>query len=614
LLLQTLHDILIGPPLPTQRALQERLNKVRALAALSPDALSSIAYANQEIFLGLVVAGAAGLVYSRTIALVIVALLGILTLSYSQIILAYPMGGGAYTVAHENLGTLPGLVAAAALMIDYVLTAAVSLTAGVAAMASAFPALWPHRTLLALALLALIMLANLRGLREAGTLMAVPVYLFLFTYLAMIAYGAARAVIEGPGSYATTAASLPGEPLTLFLVLHAFSSGCTALTGIEAISNGVQIFKPPESRNANQTMAVIAILMAVLFLGTTSLTQHFAIVAGPEETILSALARHIFGSGPLYLIVQASTLLVLTVAANTSFVGFPRVAYLMARDRFAPRQLLMLGDRLVLSNGILALSGLAAVLIVVFGGDTHALIPLFAVGVFLAFTLSQAGMVVHWAHERGRGWHVKAAINGLGAAATSVTLIVVGASKFAGGAWIVMLAIPLLVLAFRAVHAHYQETRRELTLKGLPPSLDVPPSPRIVLPISGVHRGVIDALRYALSISDRVTAVYVEVEPGTADEIRERWKRWGLGVPLEIVPSPYRSVIGPFLEFLDRTDEEHNDGQLATVLMTEIVPAKWWQFLLHNQTAWILKLALLYRRRRFGKKRAITDVPTHLKR
>jgi amino acid transporter len=613
LLLQTLHDILIGPPLPTQRALQERLNKVRALAALSPDALSSIAYANQEIFLGLAVAGAAGLVYSRTIALAIAALLGILTLSYSQIILAYPMGGGAYTVARENLGTLPGLVAAAALMIDYVLTAAVSLTAGAAAAASAFPALWAHRTLLALALLALITLANMRGLREAGTLMAVPVYLFLFTYLAMIAYGAARAVTEGPGSYATTAPP-PAEPLTLFLVLHAFSSGCTALTGIEAISNGVQIFKPPESRNANQTMAVMAILMAVLFLGSTGLTQHFAVVAGPEETILSALARHIFGSGPLYLTIQASTLLVLMVAANTSFVGFPRVAYLMAQDRFAPRQLLMLGDRLVLSNGILTLSGLAAALIVVFGGDTHALIPLFAVGVFLAFTLSQAGMVVHWAHEQGHAWRIKAAVNGLGAAVTAATLIIVGVSKFAGGAWIVMLAIPLLVLGFLAIHAHYQEVRRELTLKGLPPSLDVPPSPRIVLPISGVHRGVIGALRYALSISDHVTAVYVEIEPGTAEEIRERWQRWGLGVPLEIIPSPYRSVVGPFLDFLDRTDEEHNDGQLATVLMPDIVPAKWWQLLLHNQTAWLLRLALLYRRRRFGKERAITDVPIHLQR
>jgi amino acid transporter len=613
MLLQTLHDILIGPPLPTQRALQERLNKVRALAALSPDALSSITYANQEIFLGLVVAGAAGLVYSRTIALVITALLGFVALSYSQTIIAYPIGGGSYTVARENLGTLLGLVAAAALVVDYVLVAAVSLTAGAAAAASAFPALWPHRTLLALALLVLITLANMRGLREAGTLMAVPVYLFLSTHLVLIVYGATRAAIEGPGSYAATA-PLPAEPLTLLLVLHAFSSGCTMLTGVEAISNGVPIFNPPESRNANQTMAAMTVLMAALFLGTTGLTQHFAVVAGPEETILSALTRRILGSGPLYLIVQASKLLVLMVAANTSFVGFPRVAYLMAQDRFAPRQLLMLGDRLVFSNSILLLSSLAAALIVVFGGDTHALIPLLAVGAYLAFTLSQGGMVVHWVRERGRVWHIKAAINGLGAAATAATLLVVGVSRFTDGAWIAMLAIPLLVLVFLAIHAHYQAVRSELTLKGLPPSLNVPPSPRIVLPISGVHRGVIDALRYALSISDHVTAVYVEIEPGTAEEIRERWKRWGLGVPLEVIPSPYRSVVGPFIEFLNRTDEEHNDGQLASVLMPEIVPARWWQFLLHNQTAWLLRLALLYRRRRFGKARTLIDVPMHLKR
>lgn len=611
-MVRSIRELLIGPPLPTQWAAVERLSKVQALAALSPDALASIAYANQEIFLGLAAAGAAGLVYSWRIALVITVLLGMVAISYMQTISAYPHGGGSYTVARENLGDISGLVAAAALMLNYVLNASVSLTAGIAAAASAFPQLWPYRTALALVLLAIITLANLRGVRESGALMAAPVYLFVATYLGLIVVGVARAALEGPGSYAATA-PLPVEPLTAFLLLHTFSSGCTALTGVEAISNGVPAFKPPESHNARITMAAMAALMAVLFLGTTGLTQYFGVVAGAEETILSALARRTVGGGVLYYIVQAASLAGLLVAANTSFVGFPRLASVMARDGYLPRQLAMLGDRLVFSNGIVVFSALAGLLIVVFGGDTHALIPLFAIGAFLTFTLSQAGMVRHWLRERGIGWPLKAAVNGIGMTVTAITAAVIGVSKFVEGAWIIILIIPLMVLAFRKVASHYREIRSELTLRGLPPDLGVPPSPRVVLPISGVHRGVVDALRYALSISDRVTAVYVEVEPGSAERIREQWGRWGLGVPLEIVPSPYRSVAGPFLDFLDRHDHEHNDGTLATVILPEFVPSKWWEFLLHNQTAWLIRLALLYRRRRQGKRRAIIDVPMYLK-
>lgn len=489
----TLREFIIGRPLPTIQLHGERLDKVRALAALSPDALSSIAYANQEIYLGLVVAGAAALNYSLPIALAIAALLAVLTLSYSQTIAAYPTGGGSYTVARENLGVWPGLVAAAALLIDYVLTAAVSLTAGVAAIASAFPFLWPHRVGLSL-LLAIITIANLRGLRESGTLISFPVYLFVFAYLGMIAYGIVRAVIEGPGT--VPAASVQAvEPITLFLILHTFSAGCTALTGVEAISNGVMIFKEPRTRNARQTLVVMAVLMGTLLLGSIGLTQFFGIVAGPEETILSALARHIFGSGIVYVIVSVATLLILVVAANTSFVGFPGVAQLLARDRYLPHQLSNLGDRLVFSNGILLLSGLAAVLIIAFGGDSHALIPLFAVGVFLAFTLSQSGMVVHWFKERGSKWRVKAFFNGLGAITTAVTLVVVAVSKFLDGAWIVALLIPLLILVFRAIEIHYEKLRPQLSLRGLTPAAFNPPrSQRIVLPISGVHRGVIRAL------------------------------------------------------------------------------------------------------------------------
>jgi amino acid transporter len=507
---------------------------------------------------------------------------------------------------------LPGLIAAAALLIDYLLTAAVSLTAGIEAIASAFPSLWAYRVPLALVVLIAMTLANLRGLQETGTLMSIPVYLFLGTYLPMLAYGVFRLVTGGDGEPATAALPVV-HPLSTFLVLRAFATGCTALTGIEAISNGVPAFKRPEAVNAGKTLIVMALLMGMLFLGSIGLTQELGVVAGPQETILSALARKLLGNGPFYLLIQASTMLILAVAANTSFAGFPRLAAILAKDGFLPRQLTGLGDRLVFANGITALALATGVLIILFNGDTHSLIPLFAVGVFLAFSLSQTGMVLHWWREHGSGWLLKAFINGVGALATVITLVVVGISKFIEGAWITILIIPILVGILLKIRNHYQEVAHELSMRGLPPSLRPNPPPRVVIPISGVHRGMVDAVEYALSISNRVTAVYVELEPGDGNQIRERWKRWWPDVPLVVVPSPYRSVIGPLLEFLDRDDLEHNDGQQATVVLPEFVPARWWQALLHNQTAWMLKAALLYHRRYSGFQRAIIDIPYHLK-
>jgi hypothetical protein len=396
--------------------------------------------------------------------------------------------------------------------------------------------------------------------------------------------------------------------------MRAFATGCTALTGIEAISNGVPAFQPPEVRNAGRTLVVMALLMGLLFVGSIGLTQALAVIAGPQETILSALARRLLGSGPAYVTIQAATMLILAVAANTSFAGFPRLAALLAADGFLPRPLAGLGDRLVFANGILFLAAVTGGLIVLFGGDTHALIPLFAVGVFLAFTLSQAGMVVHWWRDQGRGWGLKAAINGVGALATAVTLLVVGISKFIEGAWLTILFLPLLVILFSHIRAHYREVGQQLTLRGLPPSLKPFPPPRVVVPISGVHRGVVDAIAYARSISEDVTAVYVELEPGFGERIREEWQSWWPDVPLVVLPSPYRSIVGSLLDFLDETDRQHNDGQLATVVLPEFVPAKWWHSLLHNQTAWLLKAALLYSRRQFGYQRTIIDVAYHLRR
>ena len=607
-----LRDLVLGPPLPTQRLGDRRLNKIQALAAFSPDALSSIAYANQEIFLALVAAGSAGLVLAFPVALAIVAVLLIVALSYYQTLHAYPSGGGSWIVARANLGLGAGLVAAAALMLDYVLTAAVSLTAGVEAIASAFPALWPYRITLALFFLLIITLLNLRGLQETGTMLSVPVYGFLVAFFLMLAAGVWKAVTIGQQSVEAVAPAA-SAPLTLVLVLHAFATGCTALTGIEAISNGVPAFKPPESVNAGKTLLVMAVLMTLLFAASVGLTQYLAVIPESQETVLSALARTVLGRGWAYYIVQTTTLLILAVAANTSFAGFPRVAALLAKDGFLPRQLTGLGDRLVFANGIISLSLAAGFLIVVFGGQSHALIPLFAIGAFLAFTLCQAGMVVHDYKQRGRYWWVKAVLNALGCLTTGVAVLIIAVTKFVDGAWITLIVIPGLIIVFLRIRSHYADVARELSLSGLPPSLRPIPVSRLVIPVGGVHRGVIAAVDYAQGISSNITAVHVEMEPGSGDALRRDWEQWFPDIPLVVLPSPYRSMIGPLLEYLDRTDEDHNDGQLATLVLPEFVPARTWQGLLHNQTAWLTKAALLYRRRTGNLTRVVIDVPYYLR-
>jgi amino acid transporter len=592
--------------------MEKRLDKIRALAAFSPDALSSIAYANQEIYLGLAIAGAAGLSFSFPISIAIVVLLSIVALSYSQTILAYPSGGGSYVVAKENLGTLPGLLAAAALLIDYVLTAAVSLTAGVEAIASAFPVLWNYRIETALGILVILTLLNLRGLQETGSFMSVPVYLFLFTYIPMLIYGIIRLSIEGPIPLEMTAPPAL-QPLSTMLLLHAFATGCTALTGIESISNGVPVFKPPESVNARKTLIIMALLMGLLFAGSIGLTQGFGVIARNNETILSALSRHIFGNNIGYYLIQISTLLILAVAANTSFAGFPRLAAVLAKDKFLPHQMSNLGDRLVYTYGILLLSLAAAILILIFGGKSHALIPLFAVGAFLAFTLSQLGMVKHWLRRKERGWQAKSFVNLIGAIVTAIALIIIGVSKFLDGAWISVVIIPFIILLLFQIRSHYRKVGKQLSLHGLPPSLKPLPSPRIVLPVSGVHQGIVEAMNFAQSLSSNITAVFIELDPGTAEEIKKEWQEWWPDVPLDIVASPYRSIVFPLLEYLDKTDIDHNDGQQAVLLLPEFIPARWWQSFLHNQSAWLIRLALLYRKRKKGYQRVVIEIPFHLR-
>ena len=437
-----------------------KLTKIHALASFSPDALASIGYADQEIYLGLVVAGSVGLSLAFPIALTIVGLLALLAVSYYQIVQSYSSGGGSYTVARSNLGNVPGLVAAAGLIVNYVLNVAVSLTTGVDAIASAFQGLWPYRMIMSLLLLTAITLLNLRGMREASIIMAIPVYFFLAAYLPMLAYGGVRISLGVPLSLDSTVHPTT-RPLSAFMLLYAFSTGCTAMTGIEAISNGVPYFRSPETKNAGRTLLIMALLMGILFLGSIGLVQALHIVAGPEETILSALARYLLGNGFAYLLIQASTMVILTIGANTSFAGLPRLLCVMAGDKFLPKSMTKANSRGVFVNGILLLALSAGVLILFFSGNSHALIPLFAVGVFLAYTLSQSGMVLHWWRKRSKGWTVKAVLNGVGALATAVTFVIVSYTKFLGGAWIAILLIPVLVWFFLQVNVHRKELEPE---------------------------------------------------------------------------------------------------------------------------------------------------------
>src|SRR6266851_4303634 len=543
-----LKRLIVGAPMPLAQARHERLSKTVALAVFSSDAMSSVAYATEEILLILILAGTAAIHLTVPIALAIAALLVVVSVSYQQTIHAYPSGGGSYIVARANLGPTAGLVAAGALLIDYVLTVSVSVAAGVAALTSAVPWLLTHRVLLGVVFTAAIAYANLRGVRESGRVFAVPTYLFIVTFSVLVGTGLFRwltgTLPAAAAAHETVAAT---QPLTWFLVLRAFASGCTALTGVEAISNGVPAFKHPEARNAAITMGWMAAVLGTLFIGVSVLASALGITPMADETVVSQVARRLFGDGFPYYLVQGSTTLILVLAANTSFADFPRLNSLLARDRYAPRQFRTLGDRLVFSNGILILAGLAAALIVVFGGDTHALIPLYAVGVFISFTLSQAGMVRHWLTDGG-GWRWRLAVNGVGALVTGAVTVVIAVTKFTHGAWIVVLLIPLLVLGFRAIHRHYDTVAHELSLEHL---VEEPPVNNTVLVLVGdLHMGVVKALRYAQSLSPSPKAVYVELDPSATARLEERWSKGGCGVPLVVLASPYRSMLRPLLDYI----------------------------------------------------------------
>lgn len=619
---------LIGRPLSTADAPHQTIGKRVGLAVFASDALSSTAYATQEILGVLTVAGAAALGYVFPISIAIVILLLIVTISYEQTIHAYPGGGGAYIVSRDNLGEAPAQVAGAALLMDYILTVAVSISSGVAQIVSAFPQLDHLRIELGVLAVFLIMLINLRGVKESGTAFAIPTYFFIVMMFITVGFGMFRAltgtlgVVQNP-----PALHLVHDlaPISAFLILHAFANGTTALTGVEAISNGITAFREPRSRNAGITLIWMSIILGTLFISISYLTGRIGGVFSEEETIISQLTRTIYGDrGFMYLATIGATTVILLMAANTAFADFPRLSALAASDGFLPRQLTFRGSRLVYSNGIVTLSVIASLLIILFKASVTLLIPLYAIGVFLSFTLSQTGMARRWwksgklkegetLTEQGstlhydKSWKTKMAINGFGAVCTAVVMVVFAVTKFAEGAWVIIILIPLMVLVLFTIHRHYKGLATSLSLdkfSGLPTRQS---RHRVILPVSGVHQGTLEALRYARLLSDDVTAVHISLDAAETEKVQKKWKAWGDGTRLVILDSPYRLFVEPLLAYIEDIVDRRQPNETLTVVVPQFIPSKRWHNALHMRAADLLRQELLSKH---GV--VVTDVPYHV--
>jgi amino acid transporter len=615
--LRSLRTTLIGRPISSEHEQHERLTKVKALAIFSSDNISSSAYATEEIMRILILGSLAAITLTLPITVVIVVVLGIVGTSYAQTIKAYPHGASSYIVASDNLGTIFGLIAAAALLIDYVLTVAVSVSSGVAAITSIAPSVFPERVEIAVGIVLLLMFGNLRGIRESGSIFMLPTYLYIGGLLVVLGVGFYQffighdlAVFQAPAAWRAhwEAAAAGVGGLSLFLVLRAFSSGAAGLTGVEAVSDGVPAFKKPEWKNARATLIAQVIIFGSLFLGISFLASQIRVLPDPNEvqTVLSLITRQIVGNGWILFFMQVTTALILALAANTSFADFPRLSFFLARDGFMPRQFAYRGERLAFTTGIVALAGLAALLLVVFGASVTALIPLYTLGVFVAFTLSQSGMVVRWWRRHEPGWRRGLVINGLGAATTAVIAVIIASTKFLSGAWLVIVMAPLLIMLMLGIRRHYRTVDAALALERIPEGKEIAADPIVIVPISRLDRAARQAIAFANSISANATAVHITNDPSEAAEMRERWPDWAGTTELVVVESPYRALIGPLLRYMDALQAQDPKRPIVVVL-SEFVPRHWWEQLLHNQTSLRLKLRL------FGRRNTIVaDVPYHL--
>ena len=605
------HDFVIGRPLATEEAEHERLTKVKALAVFSSDALSSVAYATEEIFFILALAGTVAFSYSLPIAFAIVTLLAIVVFSYRQTVAAYPKGGGTYIVSKDNLGTYPSLIAAASLLIDYILTVAVSISAGVAAITSAVQGLYPYRVELAVAAIVFVVLVNLRGVRESGSIFAIPTYVFIISMFILLGLGVLQLAglipVQEQTRYPVETAT---QGVSVFLILRAFAAGSAAMTGVEAISDGVPAFKKPEAVNARITLAWMGGILGVMFIGITYFARHYALTPSDQETIVSQLARTLVGNNPFYYVIQAATALILILAANTAFADFPRLGSFLARDKFLPHQFLFRGDRLAFNTGIIVLGIFSSLLVIGFNANVTRLIPLYAVGVFTSFTFSQSGMVRRWWKQTpSRGRTIGMFVNGGGALATFVVLCIIVLTKFRDGAWVVIALIPLVVLGLRGIHHHYRDVAEQLKISIADARARLKPRQRevaAIVPIDSLNIASTRALEYAMAISNDVTAVHVSSDPEEAAELQADWEAAGIKAPLVIIESPYRSLVGPLVSFVEQRKLELGD-ELINVVLPEFVPAHLGEQLLHNQSALRLKTALLFR-----PGIVLTDVPYHL--
>ena len=626
---RTLSSWLIGHPLSTADAPHQTIGKVVGLAVFASDALSSTAYATQEILGVIAAAGAIAYGYLFPISLGIITLLTIVTISYEQTIHAYPGGGGAYIVARDNLGELPAQTAGAALLTDYILTVSVSISSGVAQIVSAYPALFPYRVWLAVIAVLFIMLMNLRGVKESGKAFAVPTYFFVLMMAITVGFGIFRyftgslgMVVNPPQFEAKQVISV----ITPFILLHAFANGTTALTGVEAISNGITAFKEPRSKNAGITLIWMSLILGTLFLGLSFLTGKVHAVFSEEETVISQLARTIYdGRGVLYLMLISGTTVILIMAANTAFADFPRLGALHAGDGFLPRQLTYRGSRLVYSRGIVTLAIISSILIVIFQASVTRLIPLYAIGVFLSFTLSQTGMARRWwkiGHlaegeeivEPGstlkyeKGWQYRMIINGFGAICTAVVMVVFAVTKFEEGAWVVLILTPVLVVIFFSIHHHYKRLAKKLSLDNFGV---IPPHNmrhRVIMPVGGVHQGTLAALRYARALSDDITAVHVSIEPAESEKVCKKWEKWGEGVRMVMLNSPYRLLLEPLLEYIDDIARQRQPGETLTIVVPEFISKSRITSALHMNTADLLRSQL---KRQPGI--VIINVPYHVR-
>jgi amino acid transporter len=611
--LRGIRTFLIGRPISTEAEEHERLSKTKALAVFSSDNISSSAYGPEEITRVLVLAGTAALFLTVQLAVLIIVMLAIVTVSYRQTIKAYPMGASSYIVASDNLGDRAGILAASALLIGYTVTVAVSVSAGVAAMTSIIPQLFDWKVYISVALVALLMLGNLRGIRESGSIFMTPTYLYVVVMLVVIAMGLVQAAtgqlaqFDAPPEWIAEWNAV-GQALGLLLILRAFSQGAVALTGVEAVSDGVPAFKPPEWQNARTTLTWAAVIFGILFVGIAYLGTAIGIVPDPDEeqTVLSLLVREIAGSGPLLILAQVATALILVLAANTSFADFPRLSSFLARDGFLPRQFAFRGERLAFTTGIIALAGMAIGLLIIFDASVSGLIPLYTLGVFIAFTLSQSGMFARWYQRRESGWVRGLLINGLGAVTTGVVMLVVGVSNFFNGSWLVIVLVPILMVFLSGIRRHYRGLDDRLALERIPAGKEVAAEPIVIVPVARLDRTARQAIAFANSISKDATAVHITNNPESAAELRERWPDWAGSTELVVVESPYRALVGPLLRYLDALQAQ-DPGRPVLVVLSEVVPRHWWENLLHNQTALRLKLRLFTR-----PNTIVADVPYHL--